>query len=544
MNPTSPNQSPLRGNASNSTGVVNHNKVIGIQRWYKIQTAFLSVFISIISFIAGIPFYMSLTITIFTATLGILWVINKVLPIYPGVLLIYQYINAWFVLIIERLGLDPQASAPSQNTLITATIFLIVPGMLTVFFLWIAVAAVFKRAGAGSTLWTLGTRPPNMNDPKERQVVDIVAKMALAASIQAPDVVLLDNGDANAAFIGTGKQDATIVITRPLLDQCNYEETQGVVAYLVAAISNGDLEITYRLTTIVLTGHLLFILVVAPISTTARRTLFRFLRLPFKRGNRASFAKDADQVIRLLLKLESGKGKVWKWDQLLSWVFFPLLVATIGAIFSLLTYWIFTMFLIAIWPSRCRLTDATAVRLTGNPDGLASALNRFGDRGGYVPGASLAAHLFVTWPRKPKKQMTTNRWYVSAAKDVIATQSLKNEIHMPFMYRPYISIRLKSLTKLGSSITTPITPPTGPIPIWKQILSYTLVCILICIFLLVILTIIPLSLYLLSILVVLLISGAMLGLTISTFSFVISYALLFGGGLSLIQQLINAHIIH
>ena len=51
-----------------------------------------------------------------------------------------------------------------------------------------------------------------------------------------------------------------------------------------------------------------------------------------------------------------------------------------------------------LWRARRYLADATAVQLTRYPDGLARALQRLGDKGAAIPGAGLAAHVFVIGP--------------------------------------------------------------------------------------------------------------------------------------------------
>jgi hypothetical protein len=50
------------------------------------------------------------------------------------------------------------------------------------------------------------------------------------------------------------------------------------------------------------------------------------------------------------------------------------------------------------WRTRRYLADASAVRLTRNPDGVLSGLLRLARQGGMVPGAQWAAHLFVVGP--------------------------------------------------------------------------------------------------------------------------------------------------
>ena len=55
--------------------------------------------------------------------------------------------------------------------------------------------------------------------------------------------MLLDGEVANAAVVGSSPADAVVVVSRRLLDEMDRDETQGVLAHLIASIGNGDLGV-------------------------------------------------------------------------------------------------------------------------------------------------------------------------------------------------------------------------------------------------------------------------------------------------------------
>src|SRR5206468_1262471 len=81
-------------------------------------------------------------------------------------------------------------------------VLLMIPGALLLLSCWLGVRRLFRSAGAGAALLSLGARPPRADDVEEQQLANVVAEMALAAGVAAPDVRLLDWPEHNAAVIG------------------------------------------------------------------------------------------------------------------------------------------------------------------------------------------------------------------------------------------------------------------------------------------------------------------------------------------------------
>jgi hypothetical protein len=87
-----------------------------------------------------------------------------------------------------------------------------------------------------------------MADLGERQLVNVVAEMGIAAGLRPPRVMLVDHAPdggaaTGAAVVGASPDEATIVVGRALLDRLDRNATQAVMAYLVASAGNGDLHV-------------------------------------------------------------------------------------------------------------------------------------------------------------------------------------------------------------------------------------------------------------------------------------------------------------
>jgi Peptidase family M48 len=132
---------------------------------------------------------------------------------------------------------DALAVAPA----IGRAALLLLPGMLAGMLLWAALARFHRRHAAAAACAALGAREPRSDDHEERQLGNVVAEMALAAGLPTPRLMLIDADQANAAAFGASHRDATLVVTRGLLDRLDRQETVGAVAHLVASAGNGDL---------------------------------------------------------------------------------------------------------------------------------------------------------------------------------------------------------------------------------------------------------------------------------------------------------------
>lgn len=322
---------------------------------------------------------------------------------------------------------------------------LILPGLVTLLLVWRLVRALLTRAGVGGVLLHLGAREPRGGDLEEQQLVNVVAEMAIAAGVQPPRVVLLDSEAANAAAIGSSVLDATVVVSRRLVDEFDRDETQGALAYLIGMIGNGDLGVALTVVSVFRTFDLLFAVLFAPVSRHARQALWRVVRVLIRPWSAGGSADELDAVATMLSGVRQSSGmddlnhvlerltsaRLWALLPLAFFlgigallvgaisshafgviariIFVPVYIAAGLLAFSMVLLFVFMVTslvqlfmlgpMIALtWRTRCYLADASAVQFTRNPDGLAAALVALAQRGGVIAGSQSVDHLFIVGP--------------------------------------------------------------------------------------------------------------------------------------------------
>ena len=139
-----------------------------------------------------------------------------------------------------------QFDVPITNAVVAGVVLLLVPGAGVMFLAWLSTRRLLRRWGPGAELIVMGARDPQIGDHEERQLVNLVETMAIAAGARPPAVMMIDVPVANAAAVGSSLDDATIVVTTGLLADLDRDETKGVVAHLVGSIGNGDLQVAER----------------------------------------------------------------------------------------------------------------------------------------------------------------------------------------------------------------------------------------------------------------------------------------------------------
>ena len=167
---------------------------------------------------------------------------------------------------------------------------------------------------------------PARANPLERRLRNVVEEMAIAAGLPVPRVFVLDHqGGINALTAGFSPRDAVVVVTRGALGTLNRDELQGVVAHEFSHILHGDVRLN--------TWMIVLLAGLASVSALGAR----------------------------VLAAHPGAGLL---------IGVPLAVlGSIGLAFARLIQ-------AGISRQREYLADASAVRYTRSPDGLAAALAR------------------------------------------------------------------------------------------------------------------------------------------------------------------------
>ncbi len=260
-----------------------------------------------------------------------------------------QWLVAGFILFFAWVGFGGDiafglltADSPPTAYHHTIPFIGIITSLLAIGICWHA-----QHKGAERVLWATGAwEIIEPGTPEQKQYVNVVEEMSIAAGIPRPRIWIVPDEDPNAFATGMDPQHANIAATDGLLALLSRDELQGVVAHEMAHIQNEDT----RLMTL-LAGMIGAILLV---SDGSRRFLGGSASRPgFHRGDGLGGRKGG-----------GGKGAA-------------------GAV--VLVIWLITLVIaplvarvLAMSVSRKReyLADATAAQFTRNPLALASALEK------------------------------------------------------------------------------------------------------------------------------------------------------------------------
>lgn len=113
---------------------------------------------------------------------------------------------------------------------------------------------MYKQQGGSYVAESIGARQvnPTTNNPRERQLVNIVQELALASSLPVPAIYIIPAQEINAFAAGLTREGAAIAITEGALEKLTRDEVQGVIAHEFGHIYNGDMVISLRLAAMVM----------------------------------------------------------------------------------------------------------------------------------------------------------------------------------------------------------------------------------------------------------------------------------------------------
>src|SRR5690349_4072768 len=151
-----------------------------------------------------------------------------------------------FVLFFAWLGFggDYIWSLYGEHTIPLLVIVLTVTAIIT--------ARVAYKTGPEKVLWSTGAR--ELIDPQtdaERQLVNVVEEMAIAAGVARPRIWIVPDDDPNAFATGHGPGDSHIAVTRGLLSICNRQELQAVIGHELGHVKNFDVRLMTTLAALV-----------------------------------------------------------------------------------------------------------------------------------------------------------------------------------------------------------------------------------------------------------------------------------------------------
>jgi len=210
---------------------------------------------------------------------------------------------------------------------------------------------------AGDRMVLAASRAKEITHDDAPVLFNVVEEMAIASGLPMPKVYIVNDTAPNAFATGRDPEHASVAVTKGLLDKLDRDELQGVIAHEMAHVGNYDIR--YAMLVGILVG------------TTVLISDF------FLRG----------------LWFGGGRSREGGYVQVIMMVV-AILLAILAPLFARLLQ-------MSISRQREYLADATAVRLTRNPDGLADALQKIsGDREVLEVANRATAHLYIVNPVK------------------------------------------------------------------------------------------------------------------------------------------------
>jgi len=168
---------------------------------------------------------------------------------------------------------------------------------------------------------------------QHRQLISSVENMALASGLPKPRIYVMQSPQINAFASGRNPQNAVICVTEGAIEKLSRQELEGVIAHEMSHIANYDIRF--------MTFTAIAIGMISIIAELFLRSLW------FSGGNR-----------------ESKDGRA------------QLILIVIGVTLSIIAPLLANLVSLAISRKREFAADATGVKLTRYPTGLASALKK------------------------------------------------------------------------------------------------------------------------------------------------------------------------
>lgn len=220
---------------------------------------------------------------------------------------------------------------------------------------WTAVAF---RSGDRIIMRMTGAHEVTVDE--EPQLHHVVEEMALASGLPKPRIFVIETPAMNAFATGMQPRRAAIGVTRGLLEKLNRDQLQGVIGHEMGHIANWDTR--YATAVAILVG------LIALVSDGVLRSMW-YTGGPA--GRRRGSRQGAGAAILVVVMI---------------------VFAVLAPLFARLVQ-------MAVSRQREFLADATSVRLTRNPQGLISALEKLAQEAEPFHGANRATqHLFIVNP--------------------------------------------------------------------------------------------------------------------------------------------------
>jgi heat shock protein HtpX len=261
----------------------------------------------------------------------------------------------------------------------------------------------------------------------EPDLVQVVENLCIAAGLPIPRLYVIESAAPNAFATGRTPTDASLVVTRGLLDLLDRRELESVIAHELSHIGNHDVGLTTTLAALVGTVSLPLTVLSAPFRFAFRISVRHGIALVagfvFLFGANLLWLP-VGIIISLIYLREyvATAPYVWWWSVYVTIA--PFYAVWVAPVIALLIRQ-------AVSRQREFLADADAALLTRNPEGLALALVKISAvRGERLRVGEGAVHLYFVDPR------AQGSW-----------------LHVVFPSHPPVEKRIELLARMANGIT-------------------------------------------------------------------------------------------
>ncbi len=241
-------------------------------------------------------------------------------------------------------------------------------GFIGIFFaliIWGVLSLISYFSGSKILLAVSGAK--EVTKEVHPQLFNVVEEMKISAGLPTmPKIYIINEIAPNAFATGIKPENSAVAVTAGLLARLNRDELQGVIAHEVSHIVNRD--VLFMTFAGIMLGSIVLISEV-------------FLRSLWFGGGRYSSKSSKS----------SGQGQ--------------MIIMIVAIVFAILAPILAQLLYFAISRKREYLADASAVRYTRYPEGLASALEKISDNTIELKKANkVTAPMYIVNPLKPKGQ--------------------------------------------------------------------------------------------------------------------------------------------
>jgi len=241
-------------------------------------------------------------------------------------------------------------------------------GFIGIFFaliIWGILSLISYFSGSKILLAVSGAK--EVSKEVHPQLFNVVEEMKISAGLPAmPKIYIINEIAPNAFATGIKPENSAVAVTAGLLARLNRDELQGVIAHEVSHIVNRD--VMFMTFAGIMLGSIVLISEV-------------FLRSLWFGGGRYSSKSSKS----------SGQGQ--------------MIIMIVAIVFAILAPILAQLLYFAISRKREYLADASAVRYTRYPEGLASALEKISDNTIELKTANkVTAPMYIVNPLKPQGQ--------------------------------------------------------------------------------------------------------------------------------------------